>query len=298
MKKLFVFCVLLGLVVGLQAQELNATVIVNSDKISGSNKQVFNSMQKDMQEFLNLHRWTDMQFQPAERIDCNFVITISSVTDEKTFKGDLQIQARRTVYNATYYTTLFNFKDNDFTFDYIEHSPVEFVEGSFTSNMTAVLAYYAYIVIGLDCDSYEKMGGTPYFNKAEAIVNLAQSQSVTGWKAFENDRNRYALINNLLDNNLVKFRETYYEYHRLGLDEMANSASKGSAKIAESLQNLREVNRARPSCVALMSFLEAKRDEIVNIYSKAPSKEKTDVYNLLMDIDPSQSAKYEPILKN
>lgn len=299
MKRFVILAFLLvSVLASLSAQELNSTVQVNADKIPGTNKQIFLSMQKDIQEFLNLRRWTDLQFQPAERIDCSFVITINEQPDEKTFKADIQIQARRTIHNTTYYTSLFNFKDNNFNFEYLEHSPMEYVDGTFTSNLTSVLAYYTYIIIGLDSDSYAKFGGSPQFTKAEAIVNLGQSQSYPGWKAFEDDRNRYALINNLLDDNLRKFREFFYDYHRLGLDEMPNSAAKGSAKIAASIQYLREVNRARPSCIALTSMLDAKRDEIINIFSKAPAKEKTEVYNLLMDIDPSQSAKYEPILKN
>lgn len=279
-------------------QELSSTFIVNADKISGTNKQIYTAMQKDMQDFVNLHRWTELQYQTSERIECTFVITINEQVSDNKFKADIQIQARRTVHNSTYYTTLFSFRDKDFNFEYQQLSPLEYTDGAYTSNLTAILAYYSYIIIGLDCDSYEKLSGTPFFTKAEAIVNLAQSQSETGWKAFEDDRNRYALISNLLDDNLRKFREFYYEYHRLGLDEMPNSAAKGSAIIAQSIQSLRDVNRARPSCVALSSLLDAKRDEIINIFTKAPSKEKTEVYNLLMDIDPSQSAKYEPILKN
>jgi hypothetical protein len=299
MRKLVTILILTSLCLfGLQAQELTCNVTVNSDKIKSGNKQIGVALQKAITDFLNNRKWTDLQFKSNEKIECSFLVTINTQTDEKTFTATLQVQARRPVYNSSYYTPLINFKDENFNFEYIEMSPLEYTDGSYSSNLTAILAYYAYVIVGYDSDSFSKFGGTPYFEKAESIVNLAQSESDKGWKAFVDDRNRYALINNLLDENLRKFREFYYDYHRLGLDEMSNDVAKGSAKIASSIQYLREVNRARASCVALTSFLEAKRDEIVNIFSNAPTTEKNDVYNLLMDIDPSQSAKYEPILKS
>ncbi|MDR3705995.1 MAG: DUF4835 family protein [Paludibacteraceae bacterium] len=299
MRKLFILFIFTSLCLfGLHAQELTCNVSVNSDKIKSNNKQIATSLQKAIADFLNNRKWTDLQFKANEKIECSFLVTINTQTDEKTFTATLQVQARRPVYNSSYYTSLINFKDENFNFEYIEMSPLEYTDGSYSSNLTAVLAYYAYVIIGYDSDSFSKFGGTPYFEKAESIVNLAQGESDKGWKAFVDDRNRYALINNLLDENLRKFREFYYDYHRLGLDEMNSDVAKGSAKIASSIQYLREVNRARASCVALTSFLEAKRDEIVNVFSNAPATEKNDVYNLLMDIDPSQSAKYEPILKS
>jgi hypothetical protein len=281
----------------LQAQELKCNVIVNSDQIGGTNKMVFVSMQKAISEFINNRRWSELQYAQHEKIECSFVITINTQSDN-SFKATLQIQSRRPVYNSVYYTTLFNFKDDNFNFDYLEMTQLEFTEGIYSNNLTAVLAYYCYLIVGYDCDSFSKMGGTASFLKAEAIVNSAQSQSEKGWKAFESNRNRYALINNLLDDNLKKFRELFYDYHRLGLDEMYNDVGKGSAKIASSIQALKEVNSIRPSCVVVTSFLETKADEIVNIFSKAPAEEKTSVYELLMDIDPSQSAKYDPIINN
>lgn len=281
-----------------QAQELNCNVLVNSDKITGTNKQIFISLQKSINEFVNNRRWTDLQYQISEKIDCSFTVIINEQVDEKTFKATIQVQARRPVFNTTYYSPLFAFKDDNFNFEYIEHSPIEYVEGTFSSNLTSVLSYYCYLIIGYDSDSFSKLGGTPYFSKAESIVNLAQSQQYPGWKAFEDSRNRYALMNNLLDENLRKFREFFYEYHRLGLDEMTGGVEKGRAKIASSILALREVNRVRPSCVALMSFLDAKRDEIINIFSNATPAEKKSVYDLLIDIDPSQSERYKPILSN
>ncbi len=298
MKKIIGITILLLIGLVSFAQELSCKVTVNGDQLTNTNKQVFISMQKDIEEFMNNHRWTDMQYQANEKIDCSLTITLSTQSDEKTFAGDLYIQARRPVYNSTYYTPIFNFKDGNFAFEYIEHTPLEYVDGTFTNNLTAVLAYYAYIIIGYDSDSYSKLGGSSSFKKAETIVNQAQSQSEVGWKAFEDDKNRYALINHLMDESFRKFREYFYEYHRLGLDEMSNSTPKGSAKIADGIETLREVNRARPSSIVLVSFIDMKRDEIINIFSKAPAAEKTKVYEILMDVDPAKQDKYKTILNN
>ncbi len=278
------------------SQELNCNVVINSDQIKGTNKQVYVTLQKALSDFVNNRRWSTFTYASNEKIECSFVIIINEQND-KTFKGSLQIQARRPVYNSAYYTSLFNFKDDNFNFEYLEMSQLEFTEGTFGSNLTAIIAYYCYLIVGYDCDSYETFSGTPSFTKAEAIVNSAQSQSEKGWKAFEDDRNRYALISNLLDDNYKKFRILYYEYHRLGLDEMYNDVAKGSAKIATSIKTLRDVNRFRASAVIVSSFLETKSDEITKVFSKAPRKEKMEVYELLMDLDPSQQQKYES-LKN
>jgi hypothetical protein len=247
---------------------------------------------------MNNRKWTDMQFQASERIECSLIINVDEQINEKKFGGQIQVQVRRAVYNSNYNSTLFNFKDDNFNFEYIDHMQLEYVDGTFSSNLTAILAYYAYIIIGYDCDSYSKLGGSPYFTKAESIANQAQSQSEKGWKAFEDNKNRYALISNLMDENLKKFREFFYIYHRLGLDEMASNADKGSAAIAEAFDVLKEANRARPSNIALFSFIDTKRDEIVNIFSKAPTREKMKVYEILVDVDPAQTSKYEPMIKN
>lgn len=278
------------------AQELNCTININSDQVQGTNKSVFNTLQKSISEFVNNRKWTEMTFANTERIECTMNIIVKKVESD-VFTAEIQVQSRRPVYNSTYYTTLFNFKDNSFTFNYKEFDPLEMNENTITSNLTAVIAYYAYIIIGYDMDSYSRLGGTSCFQAAEGIVNAAQGADLVGWKAFESPRNRYALVNNLLDEAFKKYRNFFYEYHRLGLDDMSTNVTNAQMRIAEGLPLLREANRARPSAVVISSFLDAKNDELVNILSKASTKVKTDAVQVLSDVNPTQMAKYESILK-
>ncbi|MEI7502353.1 MAG: DUF4835 family protein [Paludibacter sp.] len=278
------------------AQELNCTVQINSDQVQGTNKAVFNTLQKSITEFVNNRKWTEMTYANSERIECTMNIIVKKV-DVDVFTSEIQIQSRRTIYNTTYYSPLFNFKDNSFTFNYKEFDQLEMNENTITSNLTAVIAYYAYIIIGYDMDSFTRLGGTQAFQAAESIVNAAQGADLAGWKAFESTRNRYALVNNLMDEAFKKYRNFFYEYHRLGLDEMTTNATNARAKIAAGLPLLREANRARPSAIVISSFLDAKNDELINIFSKASSKEKTDFVQILSDVNPTQSARYESVLK-
>ncbi|MEA4936877.1 MAG: DUF4835 family protein [Paludibacter sp.] len=278
------------------AQELNCNLRINSDQIQGSNKSIFTTLEKSASEFVNNRRWSDLNYSEAERIECNMNIIVSKV-DEDKFTAEIQIQSRRPVFNSSYNTTLFNFRDNSFVFSYKEFEVLEFNENTITSNLTAVLAYYAYIILGYDMDSYSRLGGTPYFQIAERIVNAAQSIDLPGWRAFESSRNRYALVNNLTDEAFKKFRNYYYEYHRLGLDEMTINMVNARARILSGLPVLRETNRSRPSAIAITSFLDAKTDEMINIFKKASDQEKRNAIEVLTDLNPTQSEKFESIMK-
>ena len=279
-----------------QAQELNCSINLNSDQVEGSNKSVFVTLKKSISEFVNNRKWTELTYANAERIECTMNIIVKKM-DVDVFTAEIQVQSRRPVFNSNYYSTLFNFKDNSFTFNYKEFDQLEMNQNTITSNLTAVLAYYAYIIIGYDMDSYSRLGGTPYFLAAENIVNSAQGADLTGWKAFESTKNRYALVNNLTDEAFKKFREYIYEYHRLGLDDMTSNAINARGKIAEGLPLIREANRARPSAIIISSFMDAKSDELINIFSKGNQKEKADAVEILSDINPSQTSRYEKILK-
>jgi hypothetical protein len=280
----------------LPAQELNCNLTINSDQIQGSNKSVFNTLQKSATEFVNNRRWTELSYAQQERIDCNMNIIIKKVEGD-VFTAEIQIQSRRPVFNSSYNTTLFNFRDNDFVFSYKEFEVLEFNENSISSNFTAVLTYYVYIILGYDMDSYSRMGGTPFFQMAERIVTASQSLDLPGWRAFESSRNRYALVNNLTDEAFRKFRSFLYDYHRLGLDEMTINMTNARARIIAGLPVLRETNRSRPSAIAIATFLDAKTDEMINIFKGATDQEKKSAVEILTDVNPTQSQRYETIMK-
>jgi len=277
-------------------QELNCKVQINSDQISGSNKSVFNTLQKSITDFMNNRRWTDMTFSNNEKIDCSMNIIIKSVNSDQ-YMAELQVQSRRPVYNSSYTSSLLNYKDNLFNFQYNEFDQLEFNDNTVTSNLTAMLAYYAYLIIGLDMDSYSRLGGTPFFQEAESIVNSAQAANLDGWKAFESSKNRYALMSNLTDEAFKKFRNYFYEYHRLGLDEMMANATNARAKIAAGLPLVREANRARPSAILISVFMDTKTDELINIFSKGTDQEKKDAVEILSDVSPAQTDRFEKIMK-
>lgn len=291
--------ILLSLAIGVHAQEINCTVTVNSDKIEGSNKSIFETLKQTITEYMNNNRWTNMTFSEKEKIECSLMIIVDAIKDDM-FICEMQLQSKRPVYNTSYTTPLLNFRDKDFNFTYQEYDRIEYQQNTFTTNLTAMLAYYVYLILGHDCDSYQRLGGSPYFQACEDIVNACQSASISaeelkGWKAFDSNRNRYALINNLQDEAFKKYREYYYEYHRLGLDVMAANVANGRAVIAKGLPVLRETNRARPATYVVNTFLDAKSDELTNIFQKGTDKEKKDAYEILMDIDPTRSNLYDKI---
>lgn len=296
-KKIIAFSLLLA-VLPVYSQELKCNVTINSSQVQGTNKQVFETLQAGLNDFMSNYKWTDLIFAANEFIDCNFMIIVKSYEDD-LFTTELQVQAKRPVYGTSYTTNIFNFKDNAFVFKYVEFDPIEINNNTFESNLTAVLAYYAYIIIGMDLDSYSRLGGTEAFQMAEQIVTISQSRSQdaesVGWKAFENDRNRYALIKNLMDERFKKYREYFYEYHRLCLDNMINSVENSRAKIAAGMPVLRDTYRENPGSIAILSFLDAKNDELINMFKKGTAKEKEEVYNILMDINPALGNKYEEI---
>ncbi len=294
--ELRIFLFLILAVGSVQAQELNCTFTINSDQVQGSNKSVFNTLQKSVTEFINNRRWTEQSYELDEKIECTMTMIVKQVEND-VFTAELQVQSRRPVYNASYNTTLLNFRDNDIVFPYKEFDVLEFNQNMVTSNLTAILTYYAYLIIGYDMDSFSRMGGTPYFQAAEQLVASAQTLDMPGWRAFESKRNRYALINNLNDEAFRKFRNFLYEYHRLGLDEMTLNVVNARARISTGLPLIREANRSRPASVIITTFLDTKTDEIINIFKKATEQEKKTVIEILTDLNPAQSERYETIMK-
>ena len=285
------------LAVGVRAQEINCTVTVNSDMIEGSNKQVYQTLKTAIEEYMNQNRWTNMTYAEKEKIECSMLLVVKEVNDNM-YTCEMTLQSRRPVYGTTYTTPILNFKDNSFNFTYQEFDRIEWQQNQFTTNLTAMLAYYCYLIIGHDQDSFQRLGGTPFFETCEAIVQACQSASMEsieqkGWLAFDSNRNRYALISNLLDEAFKKYRNYYYEYHRLGLDEMSANVTNGRARIAEGMPVLREAYRARPATYVINTFLDAKADEIVDIFTKGTDKEKKAVYDILMDIDATRQNTYD-----
>ena len=291
-------CVSIGMLQA-NAQELRCTVAINSDQIQGSNKSVFNTLKQSIEEFVNNTKWTDLTFQERERIECNMMLIVRAVQDDM-FTCEFICQSRRPVFGTSYSTPVLNFQDNTFCFRYQEYDRLDNQQHTFTTNLTALLAYYCNLIIGYDMDSFSRLGGTPYFQACENIVTAAQSASLEeseakGWKAFDSKRNRYALINNLMDEAFKPYRIFCYEYHRLGLDEMINNVANARARIAEGLPLLKEAQRARPATFVVTTFLDAKNDELVNIFAGGTPDEKKKIYELLIDLDPTRQSIYDGI---
>ena len=276
------------------SQELNCTVEINSSQIEGTDKSVFTTLQESITEYFNTTKWTNAQFSANEKIECRFFMTIKEYDGEK-FAGDIQVQLSRPVYNSNYTTTLLNFKDTKVEFTYQENEPLIFNEIAMESNLTAILNFYAYMFLALDFDSFSPNGGQPYYDKAASIVQMAQSSGEVGWKAFEDTKNRSAVLSAYTDGNTKGIRTLIYNYHRKGLDEMATSPDKGRAAITESLNEIKKIYDVAPMSVALSMFKDAKLDELVNVYSKAGSTEKDQVYELLKPIYPTESSRLNQI---
>lgn len=297
-KRLLLICMSGVLSLGIQAQELNARVTVNSDKVQTTNKQVFKTLQDALNDFVNNRKWTDATFALNERIDCSITIIINEMTSDNSFKSEIQVQARRPVYNSSYTTTLFNFRDTQLDFDYTEFEPLEYTENTLNSNLTATIVFYIYTILGLDFDSFSPKGGSSFYQQAQQIVSLAQAQAAwNGWKAFENDRNRHALATALTDNTSDTFRDMWYTYHRKGLDEMAANADRGRTTILALLPSLEQIKSTRPTSPLLQLFADTKLDELVSIYSKATMQEKQEGYKTLSNLYPALTTRLEPLKK-
>lgn len=280
------------------AQELRCNVTVSSQKIQGANKQLFRTMQADIYEFMNNRKWTEHVYTYDEKIRCNILIRLDEQISADEFKGSIQVQYTRPVFNSSYETTVLNIKDNDFHCRYVEFQALEFNETSNRDNLTNILAFYAYTILGFDYDTFSKDGGTPYFEKAQAIVNNSQNAREKGWKAFESERNRYWLIENVLNQSYSDFRSATYTYHRQGLDLMAEKPEEGRSKIAESLRDIQKVFRRRPSLYILQVFFDAKADELVNVFTKSFPDERNRVVTILNEVDPSNGSKYQKIAES
>lgn len=277
-------------------QELSCLVSVNSSQLQGSNKEIFNTLQESISDFMNSTVWTNHVFEINERIECNILINLTQEKQPGEYKGTMSIQARRPVYGSSYTSVMLNYYDENVEISYNEYDPLEFSENTHLNNLTLILAYYAYIIIGLDYDSFSPLGGTQYFLKAEKIVNNAQSSGKLGWAAFDSEgrKNRYWLVNNLLNEGYVPLREFIYTYHRHGLDVLNKSMEQGRLAIKDAITNLEKFsnNKPDPFMHLFEVVMQAKADEIPLIFSEAPMEDKQRIYAILTKADPANSSKY------
>jgi len=283
----------------LPAQELQAKININHSKVQGTDASVFDNLQQTLEVLVNERQWTELQFQKNERITCNFNITVDKyVQNENKFECTTLIQANRPVYNATYTTTLYNNRDAQFNFEFAQFDQLNFNDETAVDNqLTALIAYYAYLIIGLDLDSFSPMGGTDVLQRCMNLVNNAQDLGYPGWKSFEDSRNRFAIINDYLDEAMRPFRQLQYDYYRTGLDEMAQNVERGRTNVTTALEkNLKKAHDDKPLSLLPQIWTDYKKDELANIYKgKGTQKEKESVYDILMGINASQNTSWNKI---
>ena len=284
-----------GRMTSASAQELDAKVVINSSKIQGTENSVFSTLEAAITEFLNTRKWSNAQYSNREKISCSFNFIVNQYANEGAFDCELLVQSNRPVFNTSYNTVVFSFRDTEVAFNYVEHDKLEFADDIVNNNLTAVLAYYAYLIIGLDMDTFAPKGGTDILMKAENVVNNAQMLDVGGWKAFDNDKNRHAIINDYTNGSLEPLRQLLYDYHRGGLDEMAQNAERGRGNITTALAQLQKAKENKPLSALPGLFTEIKQDELLNIYSKGTAKEKEDVSKILTNVNPSLTNEWEEI---
>jgi len=292
------FCTALLIVLGafpLSAQELNCTITVNSDQVSQTSQQVFRTLERSLNEFVNKTRWTDRVTQENERINCRMFITVTNFQNSR-FQASIQLQSSRPVYNTSYETPVFNYQDGQFNFEYIEFQPLVYNENNFESNLIGVIAYYAYIILGLDADTFQLEGGTEYFKQAQGIVTQAQGTSFAGWsQTSSNNRNRFQLVDDLLSNTFREYRIALYNYHRKGLDVMADNNSTGKQIIAGSMRLFETLNQRRPNAFLIQTFFDAKSEEIQNIFSDGPKVDIVQLKETLNSVAPFYASTWNQI---
>lgn len=299
MKKFLLVVCLINCALGMAvAQELNCQVTVLTPQIQSSDKRIYTTLQTAIFEFMNNTKWTEDKFKNQERIDCSMTITVTERISNDEFKGNIQVQANRPIFKSSYSSPVFNFRDDDFQFRYLEYQTIEFNQsGTNNPNLVAALSFYAYMILGIDYDTFSPMGGSLYFQKAQTIVANSQNLPEKGWRAFEGTRNRYWLSENFNNPIFKPVRQLLYDYHRKGLDIMADKKDDAVGIIAESIKNLEPVYREKPGSFLMQALFVAKADEIVNIFSQAAPDAKARVINTLNEIDPANGSKYQQIMK-
>lgn len=289
---IFVFCFCFSS----YSQELNCRVSVDARQIQSTERRIFEDMETAFGQFINNKKWTDDEYELEERINCNLIITLESQPSIGNYTATVQVLSARPIYGASYESVLLNFADRDWAFEYTESQPLQYNDNTFISNITSLLAYYAYLIVGFDYDSFEKMAGDPYFNKAWQVVNSAQQSGYTGWDQFNSIRNRYWFAENILNNQLKPVRESIYQYHRIGMDQLLENPDDARKSILDILKEIQKVNKIKPRAILTISFLDAKAKEISNIFSDGNLAVRREAYAILQEVDPSRGEEYSKII--
>jgi hypothetical protein len=285
------FSVLLG-------QELSCSVTINATQIQTSDRGIFKEMKTSIEQFMNGRKWTNDAYKPHEKIKCNILITITKMPAIGSFNASVQVQSARPIYNTDYQSLLFNFADRDWEFDYIESLPLEYNDNTFTSNLTSMLAAYAYLIIGLDYDSFSELGGTPYYQKALQVVNNAQQSNRPGWQSLGSNRNRYWIVENFNNPQMQDLRKAIYSYHRLGMDTFDKNPDQSRQIILKGLRDIKKVRDINPNSILVISFFDAKGKELANIFSDGNIQLRREAYDIITSIDPSNRSSYEKMIQN
>jgi hypothetical protein len=282
---------------GLSAQELNCTVNINSAQIQTSDRGVFRDMKQAIEQFMNSRKWTNDVYKSHEKINCNLLITISKMPSIGNFVASVQVQSARPVFNSNYSSLVFNFADRDWDFAYIESQPLEYNDNSYTNNLTSLLAVYAYLIIGIDYDTFSELGGTPYFQRAQQVVNNARQENRPGWDPLGSTRSRYWIVENFNNNQMIELRKALYSYHRLGLDAYGEDPEKTRDTILKGLRDIKKARDVNPTAIIVISFFDAKGKELANIFSEGNIQARREAYDIITYIDPSNRSSYEKMIK-
>jgi hypothetical protein len=297
MRNFLIFTFILAPCILASAQELNFKVTVNADQIQTSDRAVFKDMERSFANFLNTRKWTGDSFKNYEKINCTLFLNISKMPSIGNFVANMQVTAARPVYNSNYETVLFNFADREWEFEYIESLPLEYNDNTYMTNLTSMLAYYAYIVLAMDYDSFSELGGNAFIQKALMVVNNAQSSNREGWAALGSNRNRNALVTDLTNQQMVELRKNTYRYHRLALDVFDKSPDESRKVILEVLKNVKTVWTTYPTSILMISFFDSKATELVNIFSEGDLSVRREAFDILTSIDSKRNI-YQKIVSN
>jgi hypothetical protein len=298
MRIFFALLFLIAVHLPLHAQELNCTCTINSTQITTSDRGIFRDMKSAIEQFMNSRKWSGDAYKNYEKIKCNLLMTITKMPSVGNFSASIQVQSARPVFNTNYSSLTFNFADRDFEFEYIESLPMEYNDNTYTTNLTSMLAVYAYLMIGVDGDSFSELGGTPYFQKALAVVNNSQQSNRAGWEPLNSNRSRYWIVENYNNAQMMEMRKAFYSYHRLALDTYDKDPDKSREIILRGLREVKKVRDVNPTSILVVSFFDAKSKELANLFSTGNIQIRREAYDIITSIDPSNRTAYEKMIKN